>query len=97
MSIIHFRCHQCNTLLEIEARYSGEPVRCLSCQQVTICHDEPEQDTLTGTEQVVARAPASVQPQATVSADGRHCDPFDFGDLPYTEPTPMPRQRLSSA
>jgi hypothetical protein len=56
MPIIHFRCHKCNSLLEMDAAFSGRPVRCLACQQVTICHDEPEAETLVGVELVTRPA-----------------------------------------
>ena len=52
MSIVHFRYHHCNSLLELDAANCGRPVRCLACQHVTICNEEPEEETLTSAKPV---------------------------------------------
>jgi hypothetical protein len=74
----------------MDAAHSGQPVRCLACQQVTICHDEPEEETLTTT--VPATVPKIPKAQNLTTA----ASPFDFveePDLPMALAAPRPKKR----
>jgi hypothetical protein len=77
-------------VLEIDAVLCGRPVRCLVCKQITVCHDEPEQETLT------TRVPATVPKIPNAQNLTTTASPFDFDeelDLPMSLAASRPTKR----